>query len=148
MVNKVEEITLNVKAESLEKAFSKLALAMYEIVINVDEIDLVITRTIILRSRDLKHLLYQFLKRLFDLANSELFILSTVKSLSIAQISNEYLLNCILLGDKMKNEYIVKDIIKQVTDRNILINEDKEGAHLSINLIIERRNIKENENEV
>ncbi|MBS3168617.1 archease [Candidatus Woesearchaeota archaeon] len=149
MKSKIEEITLKANAESLEKTFSKMATELYNLVIEVEEIDLISTRTIILRSRDLKNLLYQFLKRLFDLANNDLFVLSSVKSLTIEQISEEYMLNSILIGDKMKPEYKVKDIIKQITDRNILIKEDLQGTHAQINLVIERRNVQEeNKNEV
>ena len=143
MTHKVEEITLSTKAPSIENVFSKSALAMFDIVIDTSEVELVTTKTVIIRSRDLKNLFYQFMKRVFDLANSELFLLATVKQLSIEQVGNEYLLNAILIGDKMNNNYNVKDIVKQVTDRNISIREDRQGAMAQINLVVERRNVKD-----
>lgn len=143
--HKVEEITISSKSNSLESAFSKIGLEMFNIVINPGEISPAATKTIIIRSRDLKNLLFQYLKRLYDLANNELFVLSTIKQISIEQISNEYLLNAVLLGDRMKPEYNVKDIVKQVTDRNIIIKEDREGALAQINIVVERRNIEEDE---
>ena len=141
--HKVEEISLEERAPSLEAVFSKMAVSMFNIVINTQDVDLAVTKTIIIRSRDLKNLLYQFLKRLFDLANNELFLLSTVKQITIEQVSHEYLLNAVLIGDKMDGKYEVKDIVKQVTDRNIMINEDKTGTYARINLVVERRNVKD-----
>lgn len=140
MKHKVEEITLTAKALDMQRAFSKLAMDMFDLVVNITYIDLKLTKTIIIRSRDIKNLLFQFMKRLYELANNDLFVLATVKSLTIEQISNEYLLTAVLLGDKINPTYKVKDIVKQVTDRNIIIKEDREGTLAQINLVIERRN--------
>lgn len=140
MKHKVEEITLTAKAPDTQRAFSKLAMDMFDIVVNITYIDLKITKTIIMRSRDIKNLLFQFMKRLYELANNDLFVLATVKSLTIEQISNEYLLTAVLLGDKINPTYKVKDIVKQVTDRNIIIKEDRDGTLAQINLVVERRN--------
>ena len=143
--HKVEEISLEERAPSLETVFSKMAVSMFNIVINSEDVDLAVTKTIIIRSRDLKNLLYQFLKRLFDLANNELFLLSTVKQITIEQVSHEYLLNAVIIGDKMNDKYEVKDIVKQVTERNIIVKESIDGASAQINLVVERRNVKDNE---
>lgn len=143
MASKVEEITLSAQAPSLEGVFSKAALSMFNIVIDTSEVDLVSTKTVIMRSRNLKNLFFQFLKRVFDLANNELFLLATVKQLTIEQVNNEYLLNAILIGDKMNGKYSVKDIVKQITDRNIAIKEDRQGVTASINIVVERRNVKD-----
>ncbi len=141
--HKVEEISLEERAPTLEAVFSKIAVSMFKIVINTEDIDLVTTKTIIIRSRDLKNLLFQFLKRLFDLANNELFLLSTVKQLTIDEVSHEYMLNAVVIGDKMNPKYEVKDIVKQVTERNIMIKEDMTGTYARINLVVERRNVKD-----
>jgi len=142
MVRKVEEITIKANGSDLGKAFAKLAEEMFNIVVNVSDVDLEVTKTILIRSRDLNHLLIQFMKRLFDLANLELFVLSTIKQITIDKISNEYLLDAVIIGDKMDaNKYIVKDIVKQVTDRNVSVIEDKFGVHLQMNLVVEWRNI-------
>ncbi len=139
MKHTVEEITLTAKEPGIQRAFSKLATQMFDIVVNITYIDLALTKTVIIRSRDVNNLLFQFMKRLYELANNELFVLATVKSLVIEQISNEYLLTAVLLGDKINPTYKVKDIVKQVTDRNILIKEDREGTLVQINIVVERR---------
>ncbi|MBI2148768.1 archease [Candidatus Woesearchaeota archaeon] len=137
--HKVEEITLSEKAPSLELAFSKIASSMFNIVINTEDVNLTTTKTLIIRARDLKNLLFQFIKRIFDLANNELFVLSTVKQITIERISNEYMLDAVLIGDKMNENYKVKDIVKQITDRNITIREDRDGTLAQINVVVERR---------
>lgn len=138
-MHKVEEIGLIARAEDMQKAFSKLAVDMFNLVIDVDEIDLVQTKTFIIRARDANNLLYQFMKRLFDLANNDLFVLATVKSLTMEKVGNEYLLTTVLIGDKINQNYKVKDIVKQVTDRGIEVKESKGEAIVKINIIVERR---------
>ena len=143
--HKVEEITLSINGNSLENAFSRIAVAMFDIVLETKEINPVITKTLIIKSGDLKNLLYQFLKKLFDLANTELFVLAKVRQLVIEQISGDYLLNAVLIGDRMNEKYKIRDIVKQVTERNISVKENMEGSFLQINIVVERRDV---ENEV
>jgi SHS2 domain-containing protein len=144
---KVEEITIKASDPNLHTAFGKLATEMFKIVTNVEDIDLKITKTIIIRARDSNNLLFQFMKRLYDLANNELFLLSTIKQITVDKVGNEYLLDAVLIGDKLSNEHVIKDIVKQVTDRNIIVKEERGIASVQINLVVERRNLPEEEAE-
>ena len=135
----VEEITLNAKTHSLESVFSKLALSLFEVVVDTQQIKPIITKTIILKSESLENLLYLFLKKFYELANKELFLLAVVKRISIERVSDSYLLDAVVVGDKMNQEYKIKDIVKLVTDRNIKIKEDRGGTYAQINIIVERR---------
>lgn len=146
--HKVEEITLSARAPSLEASFSKIAISMFDIVLDTIDVEPNITKTLIIRAKDLKNLLYQYLKKLYDLANTDLFVLSTVKQMTIERVSDEYLLNTVIMGDKMNPKYEIKDVVKQVTERNINIKEDIEGTLTQINLVVERRNPPEEQNEV
>lgn len=137
--HKVEEITINAKTDSIENTFSKLALSLFDIVVNTSDIEPKITKAIILKSRSMDDLLYQFMKKFYTLANNELFILSAVKRIIIEGISGSYMLDAVVVGDKMGPGYKIKDIVKMVTDRNIKIKEDKEGTHAQINIVVERR---------
>ena len=133
----VQEIILEGKGDSIELSFSDIALKMFNIVTDTASVNPVLTKTIIIRSKDIKDLLYQFLKKLFDTANQDLFLLSYVKNIMIEKINNEYMLNATLLGDKLKNHNI-KDIVKLVTEKNISIKQDKEGCISQVVIIVER----------
>ncbi len=138
-MRKVEEIIISAKEKELETSFSKIALNMFDIVVNTSEIQQNITKTLFVKAKDTNELLYFFLKKLYSLANDDMFILSLVKNIKIEKIGNGCFLDAVVSGDSMKPEYNIKDIIKQVTNRNILIKEDKYGVLTQINLVVERR---------
>ncbi len=140
--HKVEEITLTSQGKSLEQAFSNAALNMFSIVTDTTKVNPLMRKSMMLRSKELKTLLYLFLKKLYDLASNDLFLLHEVKDVVIEDINNEYLLTAVAYGDKLTNHEI-KDIVKQCTDRNISIKEDKDGCKVQINLVVERRSIED-----
>ena len=141
MVRKVEEITISAETDSIEGSFAKLAINLFEIVVDTSQINPIITKTIILKSISMENLLYLFLKRFYDLANNELFLVSAVKKVTIERVAGNYLLDAVVVGDKMNQEYNIKDIVKQITERNIKIKEDRNGTNAQINIVVERRNI-------
>ena len=146
MVHKVEEITITGTGKTLEQAFANTAISMFSIVVDTKTVEPKIRKSIMLRSKELKTLLHLFLKKLYDLASNELFLLNEIKDMSIETVNNDYLLNCVAFGDKL-DKHEIKDIVKQCTDRNISIKEDREGCKLQINLVVERRQ-EEKEDEV
>jgi|SRR3989344_3451568 len=140
---KVEEIELKAEASSIEAAFSKIAINMFSIVTDTEKINENLRKTLMMRSKDLKSLLYLYLKKLFDLANNELFLLKEIKDLKIESINEEYLLTAVAYGDKYNPKYEVKDVVKLITERNIAIKEDTKNATAQINIIVERRNVED-----
>lgn len=138
-MKKVEEIILTKEARTIEEAFSLIAEEMFAITIETEKLNEKLNKTIMIRSKDLKSLLYLYLKKLYDLANNELFILKKIKDLKIETISDVYLLTAVASGDKFNQDYKIKDIIKQITDRNLSVKEYKNSASVQINIIVERR---------
>ena len=143
--NKIEQIQLISQGKTIEEAFSNSAVNLFSITINTNSVSPNLKKSIMTRSKDLKSLLYLFLRKLFDLANNELFLLREVKDLKIESISDEYLLTAVAYGDKFNNEYEVKDAVKQLIDREILVKEDKLGTTTQVSLVVERRNVEEDE---
>jgi len=143
--SKVEEITLIGTGKSIEDAFSKVATNMFDIVIDRNSIRKINTKIIMFKSKDLKEALYMFLKKIYDITSNETFLLNEVKNISIEKMNNEYLLNAVIIGEKLSKEHIIKDIIKQVTNRNVLVKENKDGSIAQLNIVVERRNL---ENEI
>ena len=74
---------------------------------------------------------------MFDIANHELFLLSSVKKIIIEQINNEYMLNATVIGDKLK-DHKVKDVVKLITEKDIIIREDKNGCTSQISIVVGR----------
>jgi len=140
---KTEEITLIGTGKTIESAFSKAAMNMFEIVIDPKTVRNVSTKTMIFKAKTLKDALYIFIKKIYDLASNETFLLNEVKNINIDEMNNEYLINAVLVGEKLNTEHIIKDIVKQITDRNIIVKENKDGCIAQLNIIVERRNVEE-----
>ncbi len=144
-MRKVEEITISAEGEDIESSFAKIALNMFDVAVDTDKIKQNITKTFFIKAKNVNELLYLFLKKLYDLANSELFIPASVKNIKIEAVGSEFFLDSVLSGDKMNPEYEIKDLVKQVTNRNILIKKLKGMVAVQINIVVERR---KNENEI
>jgi|SRR3989344_9202547 len=138
-MRKVEEITISSKEKDLESSFSRTALNMFDVVVDTNEIVQNITKTFFIKAKNTNELLYLFLKKLYDSANSDLFIPASVKNIKIDMVGRDFFLDAVLSGDMMRPGYKIKDIVKQVTNRNILIKEDKNGVLTQINIVVERR---------
>ncbi len=137
-----EEITIIGIGKTIEEAFSKTAINMFNLVVDTNTVNKINTKTIIYRTKDLKNALYLLQKKIYDITSNEMFLLSEVKTINIEEMNNEYLVNVVLLGEKLNANHKIKDIVKQVTDRNILVKDTKDGCIAQINIIIERRNLE------
>ena len=87
---KTEEITLIGTGKTIESAFSKAAMNMFEIVIDPKTVRNVSTKTMIFKAKTLKDALYIFIKKIYDLASNETFLLNEVKNINIDEMNNEY----------------------------------------------------------
>jgi|SRR3989344_788435 len=137
-MDKVEEISLVSQGKTMEQSFSNLASNLFSYISNPDEIKPKLTKTIIIREKNLKSLLYQYLKKVYDLALTETILLHKVNNLTIETINKDYLLTAVIAGEKLTPEHKIKNKLKMLTDRNISIKEDKEGCTLQINIIINK----------
>ncbi len=137
-MEKVNEIVLSSQGRNLEDAFSNLAERFYSLIVITTNINPVISKTILLREKNLKLLMYSFVKKLYELAYVDAFIVYKINRLSIERVSNDYFLKGIALGDNFKN-YKTIGTIKQVTDRNISIKEGNVGCNISINIIFSEK---------
>ncbi len=137
-----EETTIIGIGKTIEEAFAKTAINMFNLVVDTNTVNKINTKTIIYRTKELKSALYLLLKKIYDITSNEMFLLSEVKTINIEEMSNEYLVNVVLLGEKLNSSHKIKDIVKQVTDRNILVKYTKDGCIAQINIIVERRNLE------
>ena len=137
-MDKVEEIILTSSGKNTEQAFMNIALNLSLKIINPDLIQPKLKKTIFIREKNIKSLLYKYLKSIYSLATTNLILLNKISTIKIENINTDYLLTAVLEGDKLSNEYKIKNTIKQITDRNISVKEDKEGCHITINIVVEK----------
>ena len=138
-MDKVEEIPLTAKGKTMEQAFSNIAINLFSKIVNLELVQSNLTKTILIREKNLKALLYQYLKKIYDLALTETILVSKVHNVKIESINEDYLLTAVDAGEKLKPEHKLNNTIKMLTDRNIVIKEDKDGCNLQINIIVENK---------
>ena len=137
-MKKTEELTLSVQGRNIEDAFSNAVPDLLSLMIDVNTIQHSVTKTLMIRSKDLKSLLHLYLKKSYDYAMSEALLLSKVNNLAIESINDEYMLTANISGEKLNKSHKLNANIKQVKGRNILIKESKDGCNLQINVVVEK----------
>ena len=138
-MDKVEEIPLTARGKNMEQAFSNIVINLFSNIVNLELIEPKLTKTILIREKNLKKLLYQYIKKVYDLALTEAILINKVHNVKIENVNDDYLLTAVVEGEKLKQEHKLNNTIKMITDRNIIIKEDKEGCNLQINIIVEKK---------
>ena len=117
--------------KTMEEAFSNAALAMFSIITDIKKIKKALKNEIKAEGSDLKSLLYNFLEELLFLIDTENFLLSSIKEISIKEINKKFKLNAVAVGDKANN-YETHGDIKAVTYNEMEIKEEKSKAIVQV----------------
>ena len=117
--------------KTMEEAFSNAALAMFSIITDIKKIKKEIKKEIKADGGDIKALLYCFLEELLFLIDTENFLLSSIKEISIKEINKKFKLNAVAVGDKADN-YETHGDIKAVTYNEMEIEEKKDKAMVQV----------------
>jgi len=117
--------------KTMEEAFSNAALAMFSIITDIKKIKKALKNEIKAEGSDLKSLLYNFLEELLFLIDTENFLLSSIKEISIKEINKKFKLNAVAVGDKANN-YETHGDIKAVTYNEMRIEENKDKVMVQV----------------
>ncbi|PIN91044.1 protein archease [Candidatus Pacearchaeota archaeon CG10_big_fil_rev_8_21_14_0_10_32_14] len=111
---------------SLDDAFVSSALATLNVIYDSEKkVDKKEEKDIIVKGKDYKSLLYNFLEEIIYLVDSENFLTGEIVGLNIVkEKTGHYVLKCKLWGDSSRN-YKNLDHIKSVTYSEMIIEEDK-----------------------
>lgn len=110
--------------KSLEEGFSNAALAMENIIIETEKVKPIIKKKIIVETKHLKALLFDFLQELLVLFDSEHFVIHRIEDLQIRQEGSDYVLQCTAYGDDAQRYEIISGV-KSVTYNEMEIKEEK-----------------------
>jgi len=118
--------------KNLEEAFANASFAMFNVLIENNKVKPKIKKSLSVRGKDLKALLYNFLEELLFLLDSEHFLLGDIGNVKIDRIGKEYVLNTIIQGDKTGKDYAITGDIKAVTYNEMEIKENSEGCTVQV----------------
>jgi SHS2 domain-containing protein len=109
---------------SLNDAFENAALAMLNLMCKTDKIKTKRKKEILIKDKDLKALLYNWLEELLFLLDSENFLTAKVKNLKISGKEGNYKLAAVVSGDNA-SAYKFFGEVKAATYNDMLIREEK-----------------------
>jgi SHS2 domain-containing protein len=116
------DIKVKVKADTTEKLFIESAMALKEIIVGNTKIKEKEKKEILIKGNDLENLLYLFLEEFLFLIDSNNFLPSSIKSLSIERDT----LKATVYGDNIK-KYKYLNEVKAITYNSMSI---KKSANL------------------
>ncbi len=107
--------------KNLEETFANAALALANIITEVEKIEPKTEKKIEVKTNDMKSLLYDFLEQFLYLLDAEQFLLSKVKEIKIDR--KNFSLSATVLGDKVSDRYVQKTHVKAMTYAEMEIKE-------------------------
>lgn len=119
------DVKFQAEGESIEEAFKQSAYALNETICGDIKILKQIEKKISIQESDLNSLLYKFLEEFLFLLDTEEFLLSEIKNITIDK--KNFKLTATLEGDKAENYKFTNDV-KAITynDMEIEFNKEKE----------------------
>jgi len=110
--------------KSFEDAFANAAFAMASLMYDPEMVAALDIEAFTVEGKDMEQLLYNFLEELLVLQDSKQFVLhSFVKSITISKVDSKFKLKAEVIGDKIKDEYEVRPVVKAVTYNEMKISE-------------------------
>ncbi|MBT4351506.1 archease [archaeon] len=122
------DIKFQAYGDSLEEAFSNSALAMYNSIVDIDNVKPVLKFKVNSKAKKLMTLLYEFMEELIILLDTEGFIATKINTLTINEDDQGYEIHATLSGDEAKN-YETHGDIKAMTYSDMEIKE-KDGKFM------------------
>ncbi|MFC1690661.1 archease [Nanoarchaeota archaeon] len=107
---------------TLEEAFKNSGLAMFNILVNPEDVKPEIKHKLKVNTRKLESLLYDFLEELLILLDTDGFVLSSIDKIEIKEKDGIFDLVCEFSGDSYKN-YEVSGNIKSITYNDMKIEK-------------------------
>ena len=123
--------------KTLEEAFANAAEAMYDIILDQEQLEEMEARNIELKGHDEKALLYNFLEELIFLLDAEFFALKATKSMRITKEGEGFSLTATLWGQKLNSGIQTEKHVKAVTYNDMEINHDKKSGHYEVQVVLD-----------
>ena len=109
---------------TLEEAFRHAALATASLMWDHGTIEPVKEHRIMVKGRDLKQLLYNFLEEILFLLDTENFLLHSANEVKIAKKGKSYLLEAFFKGNIFSDKYEIYGSVKAITYNEMEIKEN------------------------
>lgn len=117
---------------TLEGAFSNAAKALFSLVVDPVQLSSSVKKQFHLKGHDEKALLYNFLEELLFLLDSEFFGLKDVRSMEIKRQDNGFVLDAIVVGQKITEGMEMGGHVKAITYNEMEINRHDKGVTVQV----------------
>lgn len=126
------DVKFKAYGKNLEEAFGNAGLAMFNVLIENGKVKAKIRKSFSVKGKDLKALLYNFLEELLYLLDTENFLLSKIDKIKIDYIGKQYVLNALVMGDKVDEGYETCGDVKAVTYNEMEIKEEASSCYVQV----------------
>lgn len=123
--------------KSLEEAFCNAADAMYDIILDQEQLEEMEARNIELKGHDEKALLYNFLEEIIFLLDADFFALKAAKSMRIEKEGKGFTLTATLWGQKLNSGIQTEKHVKAVTYNEMEITHDKKTGKWEVQVVLD-----------
>ena len=100
MLSHTSEAKFRAYGATDEERFANAALAMFDIMFEVDKVAPKVMKKVLIKGRDLRSLLHNWLEELLLYLDAELFVLQSVKKIKINSIKEVYALEATVMGER------------------------------------------------
>jgi len=114
--------------KNLEEAFANSALAMMNVMVEVEKVKALTTKKISVEGTDLQSLLYNFLEQFLILMDSKNLFLTTIKELKISKKAKEYKLAATVAGDDAGKYETIGPQVKAITYNGMKIAQKENNC--------------------
>ncbi|MBW2995044.1 archease [Candidatus Woesearchaeota archaeon] len=125
------DVKFRAYGKTLEEAFANAALALTKVIVNPEQVEAKVEKTIKVESEDEKALLYDFLEQFLILLDIEDFLLNSIKEIKIEK-KEKFKLKAEIVGDTEMHKYEPETHIKAVTYQEMEIKKEKGKVILQV----------------
>ncbi|MBS3133405.1 archease [Candidatus Woesearchaeota archaeon] len=118
--------------ESLEEAFSNAALAVFNVMVDTNNVKGQVTKKIDAEGTDLQSLLYNFLEKFLILLDAENFFLAEVKKIKISGKEGSYKIAAEVLGDDAAKYETIGPQVKAITYNDMVVDNEKGNCFVQV----------------
>ncbi len=120
--------------KTMEEAFANSALALYNIFVDTEKVELKIKKRIKAEGKDLHSLLLNFLEQFIILVDAENFLLKEIAKIKITE-GKKWKIEAEASGDKYSEKYETHGALKAVTYNDMIVR--KENSHYLIQVVVD-----------
>ncbi len=129
------DVKFRAYGKTLEEAFVNAAFAMFNVMVETNDVKLKISKEVAAAGDDLPSLLQGFLEQFIILLDTDNFFLSRITKIKVGSRNGKYFLSATAAGDEAKNYETIGPQVKAATYNSMFVKQ--EGKHWTAQVVVD-----------